>query len=206
GGAVCHSTGGWKSWRRGWRPAAPAVAAASPAGTGIGGVSVAFAPPTSPANPNGIQVLYASMEGTGAGTPDPLGVFRSTNQGGAWNRQSSTGIPTGTQGGFSFSMSVDPASPGDGMNAIIYLGAVGASRSNNSGNNFSGVGPGIHVDSHSSWVFVCQPSPAQSIVFTGNDGGIWKSTDGGATWSGTGGPAPTINGGGLQTALIYNMD
>ncbi len=207
---VRQSTNGGQTWTQILNSATPAVAAALPANSGIGQVLVDLAPPTSPANPAGIQVMYATMQGfctvSGCGVSDPLGLFRSTDQGATWNRQTSTGIPTNTQGGYSFSMSVDPASPGDGSNDIIYLGAVGAAKSTDSGNNFSAVGPGIHVDSHSTWVFARQPSPTPSTVLTGNDGGIWKSTDGGATWSGTGGPAPTINAGGLQTSLFYNMD
>jgi hypothetical protein len=205
GSGIRQSTNGGQSWTQILNVATPAVAAALPAGGGIGQVLVDLAPPTSPANANGIQVLYASMQGTG-GAPDPLGLFRSIDQGGTWNLQTSAGIATNTQGGYSFSMSVDPGSPGDGSNDIIYLGAVGATKSSDSGNNFAAVGPGIHVDSHSTWVFFPQPSPTPSIVFTGNDGGIWKSTNGGATWSGTGGPEPTINSGGLQTSLIYNID
>ena len=44
-----------------------------------------------------------------------------------------------------------------------------------------------------------QPSPTPSIVFSGNDGGLDKSTDGGATWT-------ALNSGGLQTGLFYNID
>jgi photosystem II stability/assembly factor-like uncharacterized protein len=202
---VFQSTDGGQNWHKILGPDTAAVAAVLPPGAGFGGVvRVDLAPPTSPPNANGIQVLYASMVG---GVPDPLGIFRSTDQGATWNRQNSTNIPTNTAAGFRFSMGVDPASPGDGVNDIIYLGAVGAGRSNDSGNTFNPVGPGIHVDSHSAWVFVRQSAPTPSIVFIGNDGGIWKSTDGGATWSGTGGTAPpTINAGGLQTSLFYNLD
>ncbi len=44
---------------------------------------------------------------------------------------------------------------------------------------------------------MAQPGPF-SIVYCGNDGGIFKSTGGTAFTS--------LNGGGLQTALFYNLD
>jgi len=209
---ISQSTNGGQSWTQILNAATPAVAALLPPNSTIGQVLVDLAPPTSPPNPAGIQVLYTSMQGActvgGCGVPDPVGFFRSTDQGTTWNAQTATGMATNTQGGYSFAFSVDPASPGDGSNDIIYLGAVGITKSTDSGNNFNTVGPGIHVDYHSNFTFFRQPSPTPSIVFTGNDGGIWKSTDGGATWSGTAQPgAPsTINAGGLQTTLFYNMD
>ncbi|HLQ22207.1 MAG TPA: hypothetical protein VK132_03320, partial [Gemmatimonadales bacterium] len=87
---IRRSTDGGQNWTQVLSAATPAVAAVL-AGGGIGQVLVDLAPPTSPANATGIQVLYASMEGTG-GAPDPVGLFRSTDQGGTWNRQTSTGI------------------------------------------------------------------------------------------------------------------
>ena len=48
-------------------------------------------------------------------------------------------MPTNTQGGYSFHMAVDPASPGDGTNDIIYFGCVGQARSTDSGANFTGL-------------------------------------------------------------------
>ncbi len=94
-------------------------------------------------------------------------------------------------------MAVDPGSPGDGINDIIYFGAVGQARSNDSGNNFTTM-TGLHGDTH-SWAFFRQPSPAASIVFNGNDGGLFRSTDGGVSWA-------SLNAGGLQTGLFYNID
>ena len=56
----------------------------------------------------------------------------STDQGATWTLQTphNAGIPPGsgmpltTQCGYSFHMAVDPASPGDGINDIIYFGAT----------------------------------------------------------------------------------
>ena len=90
-------------------------------------------------------------------------------------------MPTGTQGGYSFHFAIDPSSPGDGINDIIYFGCVGQARSNDSGNNFTSL-IGLHADTH-AWAFVPQPSPTPSIVYCGNDGGLFKSIDGGITWT-----------------------
>ncbi len=107
----------------------------------VGKFIVALAPPTSPPAPGGIQVLYATMEGRPLNrprlptdAPDPVGVFRSTDQGASWTLQTptgsgippGTGMPLNTQGGYSFHMAVDPASPGDGIKDIIYFGSCRA--------------------------------------------------------------------------------
>ncbi len=197
GRGVFRSNDGGQNWTQILSGATPAVAAAvGAAPAGFNKAIVAIAPPTSPPNPGGVQVLYATLEGTG-GAPDPVGVFLSTDQGATWTQRTATGMPTGTQGGYSFHMAVDPGSPGDGANDIIYFAAVGHRRSNDSGNTFTALA-GLHADNH-SWAFFPQPSPTPSIVFCGNDGGLYRSTDGGATWT-------SLSAGGLQTGLFYNID
>src|SRR5205807_8026525 len=52
-------------------------------------------------------------------------------------------------------------------------------RSVDGGSTFAKNETGLHPDVH---VVAVAPSN-QNIVYTGNDGGIWKSTDGGATWT-----------------------
>lgn len=176
----------------------------------VGKFIIALAPPTSSPAAGGVQVLYATIEGRPLNrprqptdAPDPIGVFRSTDQGLTWTLQTphnagippATGMPLNTQGGYSFHMAVDPASPGDGINDIIYFGAVGQARSTDSGLTFTPL-TGLHADTH-AWTFVAQPGPF-SVVYCGNDGGIFKSTGGTAFTS--------LNDGGLQTALFYSLD
>lgn len=197
GRGVFRSIDGGQNWTQILSAATPAVAAAvGAAPASFRKAIVGLAPPSSPPNPGGVQVLYATLEGTG-GAPDPVGVFLSTDQGANWTQRTATGMPTGTQGGYSFHMAVDPGSPGDGANDIIYFGAVGHARSNDSGNTFTALA-GLHADNH-SWAFFPQPSPTPSIVFCGNDGGLYRSIDGGATWT-------PLSAGGLQTGLFYNLD
>jgi len=195
GRGVFRSTDGGVNYTQILSVTTPAVATAIGSGS-FGKVVVDIAPPISPPNPSGVQVVYVTLQGTG-GAPDPVGLFLSTDQGTTWTQQTGTGMPTRTQGGYSFNMAVDPGSPGDGINDIIYLGCVGQAKSINSGNNFSGLS-GLHADTH-AWAFVPQPSPTPSIVYSGNDGGIFKSTNGGASWV-------ALNSGGLQTGLFYNIN
>ena len=176
----------------------------------VGKFIVALAPPTSPPAPAGIQVLYATVQGRPVNrprlptdAPDPVGVFKSTDQGATWTLQTPTGsgippgfgMPLNTQGGYSFHMAVDPASPGDGINDVIYFGAVRQAQSTDSGLTFVALS-GLHADTH-AWAFAPQPGPF-SVVYCGNDGGLFKGT-GGTTFT-------SLNANGLQTALFYNLD
>ncbi|HXU06248.1 MAG TPA: choice-of-anchor D domain-containing protein [Polyangia bacterium] len=207
GVGVFQSSDGGGSWTQRLSATTPAVQTAL-AGGGMSKVVVRLAPATSPPNAAGVQVLYVTMGGNGA-APDPVGLFLSTDQGANWTARSATGIPGNSQGGFSIQMDVDSVSPGDGANDILYMGTVGIAKSTDSGNNFSNIGNGIHVDFHAEFKFLpptMMMSP--SIVFAGNDGGFWRSDDGGGHWTGTGlGGAPaTVNAGGIQTTLFYNLD
>ena len=198
GQGVFQSTDGGQNWFQILSGTTAAIASAvGPSPNGFGKVVVALAPPSKPvANPGGIQVLYVSLQGTG-GAPDPVGVFISKDQGSTWTKQTATGMPGNTQGGYSFHFAVDPGSTGDGVNDILYFGAVGLAKSTNSGTSFTGL-TGLHSDTH-SWAFIPQPSPTLSVVFSGTDGGLATSSDGGATWT-------HLTAGGIQTGLFYNID
>ena len=106
--------------------------------------------------------MYATVEGRPVNrpakptdAPDPVGVFRSTDQGTTWTLQTphnagippGSGMPLNSQWGYSFHMGVDPASPGDGLKDIIYLGVVGQARSTDSGQTFTPL-TGLHADTH----------------------------------------------------------
>ena len=175
---------------------------------GIGKVAVTLAPVTG-ANPGGIPPIYITIEGNnGDFVPTPytqiLGIFESTDGGSTWTLRNA-GSSLTCQCFYTNTIAADPGSPGDGANDVIYWGGTNEFRSADSGNSFSDVTNNVHADSH-AWAFVPQASPP-SIVYSGNDGGIWASADSGAHWTGAGGGTPpTLNGGGLQAELFYHMD
>jgi photosystem II stability/assembly factor-like uncharacterized protein len=199
GVGVLQSTNGGQNWATILNAATPAVAARLTGGgyTGFSKVVVALAPPTSPPNPGGIRVLYVSMVGfpKAFGSPDTVGLFLSQDQGATWTARAATGTNTTTYGGYAFQLAVDPNSPGDGVGDIIYFGTLAQVRSTDAGASFGGT-TGLHADTH-TWAFVKQPGPP-AITFCGNDGGIFKSTDG-VNFN-------SLNDGGLQTCLFYNLD
>ena len=199
GVGVVQSTNGGQNWTTILSAATPAAAAQLTLGgyTAFAKVVVALAPPTSPANPGGIRVLYASMVGTPNvfANPDTVGLFLSQDQGSTWTARAATGTSSTTYGGYAFHLAVDPDSPGDGVGDIIYFGTLAQVRSTDAGASFAGVS-GLHADTH-TWAFAKPPASA-AIVYCGNDGGIFNSTDGTNFDS--------LNAGGLQTALFYNLD
>jgi len=194
GVGVIQSTDGGQNWATVLNGATGVVSTAL-GGGGFNKVVVALAPPTSPPNAGGVQVAYVALSGTG-GAPDPCGIFRTTDRGATWTKRNATGIPGNTQGGYSFHLGVDPASPGDGNKDILYVGCVGQARSTNSGTSFTSLS-GLHADTH-AWTFVPQPPGTPTTVYCGNDGGLFRSVDNGANWV-------SRNAGGVQTGLFYNL-
>ncbi len=194
GKGVFRSKNGGLAFTQVLSPATPVVAAVL-AGGGFGRVVVALAPPASPPNINGVQVLYVTMSGGGT-VPDPLGLFESIDQGTTWTQQAATGVSGATYGGYALNMAVDPASPGDGINDHIFYGCLAQFRSTDSGATFTPHGVG-HADTH-TWTTVPQTGGAKTVVYCGCDGGIDVSTDAGSSWN-------PKNRGGLQTGLFYNI-
>ena len=209
---IKRSIDGGNNWAVMLNSATPAVAAQLAAHSTImstatiGKVAISLSPPTAIPNPAGVQVIYATIEGqNGDFVPTPytgiLGIFESQDQGVTWTFQSAPAALQ-CQCFYTNTIAVDPGSPGDGVNDIVYWGGTNTFRSGNSGVNFTDITNGIHADSH-SWGFA---PGTPTIVYAGNDGGIWRTKDSGATWTGTGAGPATINAGGLQTGLLYHMD
>lgn len=124
---------------------------------------------------------------------------RSLDGGTTWSPPTLTPKPEGGEGealtycesqcDYDNAIGVDP------FNAnVVWLGGIGLFRSGDAmesftrvGANNTGGGP-LHVDHH---VLAYHPT-VQGLVYNANDGGIYRSTDGGATWASIGGTLATI--------------
>jgi len=157
-------------------------------------VFASLAPPTSPPAAGGIQVIYFCA---GGGGPDPLGFWVSIDAGTTWTQQTATNLPVVTYQGYALAIAVDPSSPGDGANDIVYVGTRDQGVTTDSGVSFTKIS-GLHSDSH-AWAFAPGASGKPPVVMCGTDGGLMKSTDRGGAWT-------SLNSGGVQTTLFYNVD
>ncbi len=106
-------------------------------------------------------------------------VIRSTDGGVTWTTQITNGF-CGGQCAYNMAVAVDPTNPDN-----VYIGGQAASqglisaRSTNGGTSFTTVNNNLHADTHA--IEVAPSNPA--IVWTGNDGGIFKSTDSGQSYT-----------------------
>ncbi len=115
--------------------------------------------------------------------------YRTTNSGVSWERikitvnKDSSPWEDGTiggQGSYNLNVAVDPHTPD-----VVYLSGISLWKAVRNGATnewtFYDIGKEIHADNH-TLAF----DPANSfVIYSGNDGGIYKSIDGGETWNDT---------------------
>jgi hypothetical protein len=114
---------------------------------------------------NGTNFLLAKM-GADSGT-----IYRSTDGGTNWALVAS-GVQPASYNEWTNMIAVDP----NNHNRIL-AGGVGLSRATN-GSTFAGVG-GTHADHHQA----VHDSANSNVVWVATDGGVYRSTDAGATWT-----------------------
>lgn len=151
--------------------------------SGAGRISLAV----TPANPNYLYLLACSGSDNGF-----LGLYRSTDSGTSFTLQSSSpnilgynpdGSDFGGQGWYDLAIAVNP-NYADG----VFVGGINIWHSLDGGVTWSFASdwtsggffaPYVHADQH-DLVF----SPTSSgTLFSGNDGGVFKSSDGGNSWN-----------------------
>ena len=139
--------------------------------------------PTSP------QTIYALM--AGLSNPNPSLAYLvnnflfSTDGGNTWISIPLPGGNIGGQGFYNLNVAVDPTTPD-----IVYLSGISVWKAVRSSGTWTitNIGSTIHPDNHA---FAVQPGN-HLVLYAGSDGGIYKSIDGGATWSDTINEGPCI--------------
>ncbi len=117
------------------------------------------------------------------------GLYRTTDAGTTWTLQSNTpnilswdGTGSDGQGWYDLVLDVDPTNP-----AVVYVGGINLYKSSTSGSSwtkithwYSGAGyPYIHADQHG---FAFHPGK-NTTIYAANDGGIFRSRNGGTSWT-----------------------
>jgi len=131
-------------------------------GTSVGRIGLALAA----SSPQTVYALYLDDPGK------LIGVYKTTNAGSSWTK-AHTGGTGSVFGGFGYYLGQIRVDPTD-ANAVDVLDVYWA-RSTDGGGSFTNVLSGPYVDNHDLLIL-----PGR--LYMANDGGFFRSTDGGASW------------------------
>ena len=124
--------------------------------------------------PSNSSVVYAYFEGP------PASFWRTTNGGASWTQMSSGTNACDGPCWYNAVVRVDPTN-----SSIVYRGTVHVFKSTNGGSSWTdlsrnwGSSQKVHQDTHD---LLIRPG-APSTMYVGCDGGIWKTTDGGSSFT-----------------------
>lgn len=142
-------------------------------------------------DPSAANTVYAVFQDSSGASPTYglNGIYKTTDAGSSWTKLTSpsTLVSTGnksylgSQGWYNNVIAVDPKNSNN-----IYVGGVDMMKSTNKGTSWSQLtywhtyygNPFVHADHHA---IAFDPVTA-NVLYSGNDGGIFKSTNGGSTW------------------------
>ncbi|MBI5477155.1 MAG: T9SS type A sorting domain-containing protein [Ignavibacteriales bacterium] len=116
-------------------------------------------------------IAYAGI--SNASSSGMIGLYKSTDNGNSWN-VGSTANYVGSQGWYNNVVAVHPENPDS-----VYCSGLDIYLSSNGGSTLTNISPVfVHVDHHATAFDPFNPD----IVYFGTDGGLFKTTDGGATF------------------------
>jgi photosystem II stability/assembly factor-like uncharacterized protein len=125
-------------------------------------------------SPSSPEKLYTFVSD---GSDGVNGVYFTASRGDSWNPISLSGASVQVAGAYDLDIAVEPSTPD-----VIFLSGVSLYKGirNPTANSwsFSDIGTLIHPDNHA---LAFDPTN-HLTVYAGNDGGIYKSLDGGKTW------------------------
>ncbi len=143
-----------------------------------------------PSNTNTIYAVFHSTDYTSGGDAGLNGIYKSTDAGDNWGALTKPGNITSTgnlsylssQGWYDNVIAVDPYNSNN-----LYVGGVDMMKSTDGGSSWSHLTywhsyygtPVVHADHHA---IAFDPSTS-NVVYNGDDGGIYKTTNGGTDWT-----------------------
>ncbi len=122
-----------------------------------------------PLNPNRVYAWFANPNQT-------TGIYSTSAPLTSWAQVAAASPPSPSYGFYSYLMAVAPNSPGDGLNDILFFGAIPLFRSIDGAQTWTKDQTGFHADQHAFAFFPANP-PAGVIpaIYIGCDGGIAMS-------------------------------
>ncbi|MFZ1731616.1 MAG: T9SS type A sorting domain-containing protein [Bacteroidota bacterium] len=147
---------------------------------------------TTPADPNVLLAFVLRSRTTSDGDNDFLALMKTTNNGDSWQRiQSNLGSNyTNGQGFYNLCAAISPTDPN-----IVVTGGFEVYKSTTGGTSWARVTNGnspVHVDQH-----VLRFTDDGKYLYLGNDGGVYRSANGGSSW--------TPLGDNLETIQFYTL-
>lgn len=116
-------------------------------------------------------IYLVAMKAT---TNDIYGVYKSTNSGANWSTLSTNSPSIGNQGWYDLCIAANPSN----ANEVILGGQVELLRNSNGGTGaWTDISGSPHVDYHDLMY------TSSSTVYLASDGGLWRSTNNGTSWS-----------------------
>jgi len=154
----------------------------------------------------GATFFAASGESITCSSATVSGVLRTSTNGSTWTELPAARGFCGGQCFYDMPVAVDPTNAGNvfiGGQSGGSVGACGSSslgKSTDGGTTFAASQNSLHADSHA--IAIAPGNPL--IIYEGNDGGIFRSADGGATW--TSRNTPGFNATQFESVAVHPSD